>query len=127
MTELIGGIDYSKIAGERTLGEVGSLVFLGSTVTPLGISASWTSPVDNGSNTGRICGSVFADQAGTLFIEQSPDSSNWDVVDSYTISANAGIGFSVEKVAEYIKVRYVNGRTAQTVFRLFVYRRLRVL
>ena len=127
MTQLIGGIDYSKIAGERTLGEIGSLVLLGSTVTPLGIGASWTSPVDSGLNTGRITGSVFADQSGTLYIEQSPDSSNWDVVDSYPISANTGIGFSVEKVAEYIRTRYVNGGVAQTVFRLFVYRRLRAL
>jgi len=107
--------------------EISLIVPHASTTTPLGAGASWTSPTDSSLTTGRLIGSVFADQAGTLYIEQSPDNVNWDIVDSYAISANAGIGFSVEKVAEHIRVRYVNGGVAQTVFRLFIYRRLRAL
>ncbi|MCL0079145.1 hypothetical protein M1O56_05750 [Dehalococcoidia bacterium] len=108
-------------------GTLATLVVHDSTVVPLGANASCTSCADGALSTGRICGSVFADQAGTLFVEQGPDNVNWDVVDSYAVSANTGVGFSIEKVAEYIRVRYVNGGAAQTVFRLFVYRRLRVV
>jgi hypothetical protein len=107
--------------------EVGKLVLLDYTTTALGANASWTSAVDSDPATGRIVGSVYADQAGTLYIEQSPDNVNWDVVDSFSVSAGNGFGFSVEKVCPYARVRYVNGATAQTVFRLYAYKRLRVI
>ena len=106
--------------------EIGLVVAHASTTTALGINGSWTSPTESSLITGLLIGSVFADQAGTLYIEQSPNNTNWGVVDSYAISANAGIGFSIEKIAEHIRARYVNGGVAQTVFRLYVYRRLRV-
>ena len=108
------------------LAEIGSLIALGSTTTALAADASWTSLVDNALNTGRIVGSVFADQAGTLYIEQSPDNTNWDIVDSFSVSANAGLGFSVEKVVQYTRVRYVNSTVAQTAFRLYIWKRLRI-
>ena len=111
----------------RALREALALVLLDYRVTPLGANASWTSAVDSDPATGRIVGSVYADQAGTLYIEQSPDNVNWDIVDSFSVSAGAGFGFSVEKVCPYARVRYVNGATAQTVFRLYVYKRLRVI
>ena len=113
-------------ASEATLAEIGSLIALGSTTTALAANASWTSLVDNALNTGRIVGSVFADQAGTLYIEQSPDNINWDIVDSFSVSANAGLGFSVEKVAQYARMRYVNSTVAQTAFRLYIWKRLRI-
>jgi hypothetical protein len=109
------------------LDEFGRLVPLASTTTPLAAGGSWTSTVDSDVTTGRIVGSVFANQAGTLYIEQSPDNTNWDIVDSFSVSANVGLGFSVEKVVPYARVRYVNGATAQTVFRLYVYVRRRVI
>jgi hypothetical protein len=119
--------DLAKLQNlDVALSEMGNLVLHASTTTPLAANGSWTSAVDSTTNTGRLVGSVFADQAGTLYIEQSPDNTNWDVVDSFSVSANAGLGFSVEKVVPYIRVRYVNGATAQTVFRLYAYRRLRV-
>lgn len=109
------------------LDELGKLVPLDYTTTPLGAGASWTSAVDSDPTTGYIVGSVYADQAGTLYIEQSPNSTNWDVVDSFPVSAGNGFGFTVEKVCPYTRVRYVNGTTSQTVFRLYVFKRLRVV
>jgi len=67
----------------------------------------------------RITGSVYADQPGTLYIQQSFDGTNWDVQSTFSVSANTGQGFSVEVVAPYVRVYYVNGATAQTVFRLY--------
>lgn len=121
-------VPFPEFQSDRDLlDQFGRLDLLASTATPLPAAGTWTSPVDDASFTGRIVGTVFADQPGTLYVEQSPDRNNWDVVDSFDVSANAGLGFSVEKVAPYARVRYVNGAADQTVFRLFVYRRLRVI
>lgn len=109
------------------INEIGFLSLYASTSIPLAANGTYTSSTESTSYTGRIVGTVFADAAGTLIIEQSPDSTNWDLQDSYSVQANVGLGFSVEKVASYARVRYVNGPTAQTVFRLYIYRRLRVI
>ena len=108
------------------LDELGRLELIAYTTTPLAANGTWTSSTDSSTYTRFICGSVYADQPGTLYVEQSPDGTNWDIVDSYSVSAGAGLSFRDEKVLPYARVRYVNGATAQTVFRLYVYRRLRI-
>jgi hypothetical protein len=108
------------------LDELGRLELVDYTTTPLDANGSWTSSTDSSVYTRYICGSVYADQPGTLYIEQSPNGTNWDIVDSYSVSAGTGLKFTVEKVLPYARVRFENGATAQTVFRLYVYRRLRI-
>jgi len=71
----------------------------------------------------RIVGSVFADVDGTLYVEQSPNGTNWDVVDSFPVSGGSGLGFSVEVVCPYCRVRYVNSASDQSKFRLYVFLR----
>jgi len=94
-----------------------------STTTPLGASGTYISSSFNTTGFSRITGGVFTDQAGTLQVQQSPDGTNWDVVSSFSVSANAGTGFSVELVCPYVRLYYVNGATAQTVFRLYSFLR----
>jgi hypothetical protein len=65
-----------------------------------------------------IVGRVFADQPGNIFIEQSMDGTNWDLSTTYAITASDGKGFKEEIFAPYVRVRYVNGATPQTTFRL---------
>jgi hypothetical protein len=93
---------------------------LASTTTPLGANGTYTSGSLTVSGYGRIVGTVFADQAGTLYIEQSSDGTNWDASTSVSVSASTPTSFSVEVVAPTARVRYVNGATAQTAFRLYV-------
>jgi hypothetical protein len=95
----------------------------GSTTTALAANASVTLGPWDALNYKYVNVSVFADQAGTLYIEQSPDNTNWDISESISVSANAGQAISREIVARYVRVRYVNGATAQTVFRLYVWLR----
>ena len=71
---------------------------------------------DRGQN---ITGTVFADQAGTLYIEQSFDGTNWDKSTSISVSASAGQGFTEAIIAPIARVRYVNGGTNQGTFRLY--------
>jgi len=121
------GITTSLQSISNKLDEIGKLVLVDYTTAPLAANSTWISKVDNDYATGRIVGTVFADQSGTLYVEQSPDGNNWDVVDSFPVSANAGLGFTVEKVAPYVRVRYVNGATTQTTFRLYIYARKRII
>jgi len=95
-----------------------------STTTALAANASWTSTSEEVLNFGRITGTVFADVAGTIYVEQSPDNTNWDVVDSWSVAANAGLGFSVELVGRYVRIRYVNGATLQGTFRCVAWKRV---
>jgi hypothetical protein len=95
----------------------------GSTTTPLAANASVTLGPFDGIDWKDVLISVFADQAGTLYYEQSPDNVNWDISEAISIAAGIGQGIVREIIARYVRVRYVNGATAQTAFRLYVWLR----
>jgi len=94
------------------------------TTTPLGANATYTSGgYDNYyGRLGFIGALAFADQASAtdgFMVEQSIDGTNWDLQSGKTtVSANVGSGIKVAMVARYVRVKYINGGTAQTVFRL---------
>lgn len=68
-----------------------------------------------------IVGSVFSDQGGTVFIEQSFNGGeNWDISNSHTVVAKEGQGFKQEVLAPLVRIRYTNGATKQGEFRLYV-------
>lgn len=67
-----------------------------------------------------VVGMVFADQAGTIYIEQSMNGTNWDLSTNYVVTASDGKGFKEEVFAPFVRIRYVNGATPQTAFRLTV-------
>jgi hypothetical protein len=89
------------------------------TAEPLGANATYTSGTLVTDRADNISGSVFADQTGTIFIEQSHDGQNWDISTEYPISASDGKGFSEALYAPYVRIRYVNGAAAQGAFRLY--------
>ena len=66
----------------------------------------------------RITGLIFSDKAGVLHVEQSGDGTNWDWDDTVTVVVSTGVKFSFELSGPYVRLRYVNGAAAQTVFRL---------
>jgi hypothetical protein len=56
---------------------------------------------------------------GTLFFEYSPNGINWDVSVPYTLAGpQSFVPLPLRTVLPYFRVRYVNGGTALTVFRL---------
>lgn len=94
--------------------------------TALAASATYT-------GTGRSTGSTqycffnacaYADQAGTLFIDQSTDTgTTYQPILSQAVAAGGSANLSVRLAGALgtgvlYRVRYVNGATAQTVFRL---------
>ena len=99
-----------------------------STTTALGIGAVYIGTPFSTNGYAKIVGSAYSDQASAvdgLEIQQSQDGVNWDVISAFTVSAGVGLAFSVEIVAPHARLRYTNGGTAQTVFRL--YANLRVI
>ena len=94
-----------------------------STATPLAAAATYDSTALATANFRYITGSVFADQAGNVFIEQSADGTNWDVSTTYAVAAGDGSGIEEPVLLPYFRIRYVNGETLQAAFRLNVYLR----
>ena len=69
---------------------------------------------------GEIRAWATADQAGTLYIDESPDNSTWiNGVKSVALAANDVKGIEHKPAYRYVRVRYVNGATAQGSFRLW--------
>lgn len=95
-----------------------------SSFTPLQASGApnsadtWSAILEAGS-ADSLAGAVFADQPGTLFIEQSIDGGkNFDISTSYDISASDGKGFSEPIFTSLVRIRFVNTGTVQTAFRI---------
>ena len=92
---------------------------LDSTVAALGIAGTYTGAAFGVESYARIIGSCYSDVAGTLYIEQRNDGTNWDVQSSFAYAAGELMGFSVEVVGNEARIRYTNGGVAQTTFRLY--------
>jgi len=89
------------------------------TTTPLGAGASYVgSSHDRAWRTHAYFHAMaFADVDGTIYIDQSHDNANWDYSESAGLTGGAGAKLSSRVVSRYVRIRYVNGATAQTVFR----------
>lgn len=112
-----------------------------STANPLPVSATHGSVIDatnssttllggNGIFTGTSQSSlpysalsieVFADQASAangLQVEQSTDGTNWDTIDTFSISASVDFQTTVNLIGSKYRIVYTNGSVAQGTFRL---------
>lgn len=87
------------------------------TTTPLAASGAYESPVFSCTGYRRVVGRVFADQAGTLKILHSEDGATWDA-ENIAVTANTVVFFDKVLYLQFVKIRYENGATAQTAFRL---------
>ena len=95
-----------------------------STTTALAGAATYTSSFFSLNGYEKIVGTCLADQPGTLYVEQSQDGVNWDLISPFPVNTdpnNRGVGFEVDVLAPYGRVRYVNLATANTVFRLYTF------
>lgn len=91
--------------------------YRGST-TALAENGEWVSQVGMRERHDTVDGSVYADKAGKIYIEQSQDGSHWDISASYEIEEEDGKGFSEPLVLPYWRIRYVNGSDDQGAFRI---------
>lgn len=68
----------------------------------------------------RVVGMAFADQPGTVYIDQSyyPTTEPWFTVWQQDVTPNVPLTFDVPLYNQYVRVRYQNGPTDQTQFNL---------
>lgn len=81
---------------------------------------SLTSDVVLADTTDTVTGSVYANQPGTLHVEQSGDNVNWDVDDTVAVVAstiNQKINFPI--LLPYVRIRFVATGAAATTLRIF--------
>ncbi len=78
--------------------------FAGTSISTLGVNA--------------IQVSLFADQNCTVNVQQSPDGTNWDIIDTYKYYASTNFGITVQAINSYAKVVVTTNSLTTTVFRL---------
>lgn len=90
-----------------------------SSTTPLADGATFTGTGE--SALGYEAGTVLCltDHAGILYVDQSQDGANWDLVDSWPVVSGILLPVSVRFFGSYYRVRLANGAgAAQTYLRL---------
>lgn len=89
------------------------------TQTALGAAGSFTGvPLNISTQNSYIThrAYAFADQAGTLYLEQSMDGMMWRTSSSLAVPANTFTLIEDKLIHNYCRVRYVNGATANVTF-----------
>ena len=118
---------YSKTAaaidenGAVKVHASGELSTLNSSSTPLAADAVYIGSAENLLNESVLIVTVYSDVASAtdgLMIQWSPDGTNWDGSDVFTIPAATQKTFTFQPVTVFFRVSYTNGGTDQTAFRL---------
>lgn len=93
-----------------------------TTTTPLGAGATFTGTGEQNQYT-HVMVSCYSDQAGTLYFDFSPDGTNWNVfpVAGFSVAAATHEFHMAVKGPRYFRVRYTDGGSGQSTFRLYTY------
>ena len=90
-----------------------------SFTTNIASGASFTGTAESTLGVECVDVALKSDQPCTVQIQQSPDSTNWDIVDSYQTLAGTGWSQSVHSAATFVRVVVTNlGSATTTYFRL---------
>lgn len=92
-----------------------------STSTPLGAGAVFTGTFEDVLGYANVAVSIYSSHASAvdgLEIQFSSNGIDVDETDNYTISASTGNQFSFGVIARYYRIKYTNGATPQSAFRL---------
>jgi hypothetical protein len=93
---------------------------LNSSTANLSASQTFTGTSASTLGVAGIQVSLKTDQNCYVYVDQSPDGFNWDIVDTYTYYTRmGGNGWTIQAVNSYVRVRVTNtGTSATTYFRL---------
>ena len=89
-----------------------------STTSILIAAATFTGTGEDVSNYPSVVVAAKTDQAGTLYIEFSPDNTNWDSSLSFVVSAGINEVHRITVTRKYFRVRFTNGAVNQGYFRM---------
>ena len=118
---LLGASNVVAQSNKLRAGEDGKSI-LNTTTTALGSSETYTGTGEENSLP-HVGVYSFSDVAGTLYFDFSVDGTNWHTfpTSGFTCSANIPEFHTAVKMGRYFRVRYVNGSSAQSTFRLYTY------
>lgn len=95
-----------------------------STFTPLAANAIFTGTFESVKDFATITVTLRADASGNganaLAFQWSTNGIDIDFEEATSLTANVGRGFAITARAEYFRIEYRNGATAQTLFHLGV-------
>ena len=120
----IGTVSTVSTATTLTTGNIQSIQTQFTDITTaLAAGATFTGTTRDITTTprrNRVTARAFADQAGTLFVEQSRDGTTWRNPATHSVAVAAGETrqLTVDIVTRYWRVRYLNGATLQGAFEL---------
>jgi hypothetical protein len=89
---------------------------LSSTTTNLAGGATFTGPAIPDLNYTAVQYAIKSDQNCTIYVEQSPDGTNWDISDAFAFNAPTGSGNTVQLVASYYRIRVTNTSTVTSTY-----------
>ena len=89
-----------------------------TTSTPLAGNATYTSSVCASWPHSGLVVACLTDADGTLFVDFSPNGTNWDSTLTFNLSANLNEVHRVTITRPYFRIRVVNGSAAQSFMRL---------
>lgn len=91
-----------------------------SSTTNLAVANTYTFAGESTSTLGvaGIQVSLFADKNCQINVEQSPDGTNWDLVDTYHYTASGNFGITVQAISSYVRVVVTTNAETTTTFRL---------
>jgi hypothetical protein len=88
-----------------------------SSVANINASATFTGTATLTLGVAGIQVSLKTDQNCMVYIDQSPDNTNWDITDSYNYYASINnFGITVQAIDSYVRVRVTNTSTANTTY-----------
>jgi len=109
--EMIGTSDGSLFINQNTTVDP-----LNSTTTNLAPGASFIGPAVSDLNYTAIQFTIKSDQLCLIYVDQSPDGTNWDITDAYEAYPTIGTGSSTQLVASYYRIRVTNAGSATTTY-----------
>ena len=118
-----GSVDsVGTVYSVSTVGAVGiKITSYIETTTNLTSGQIFTGPsrdITSGMQSSMFTGLCYADVSGTLYVEESIDGSAFYPMQQIPVTAGVAVKFENRMHSRYARVRYVNGVTAQTTFRI---------
>lgn len=117
---ITGSIGVSGLLFLAT-GSFGYVSVGNSTTVTLAANASFTGSAEDVKDFATISVGVRTDASSSIDgfkAEYSSDGVNWDGASTYTIDPNVGKFFTFGAEGRYFRIRYLNGSSPQTVFRM---------
>jgi hypothetical protein len=113
-----GNTTFPVTFSNTTIAIVNTQTYANDTTATLTANSAFVGTSKNVNGRGVLIVVVDTDQAGNLYLDQSFDNSTF--LDFGARACTVGINtFTINPALQYVKIRYVNGATNQTRFRVY--------